>query len=369
MKNFFLFIFAILCFVQPAFSQVKIVPGGNVVMSRPLDPSGWVLVGETETNYPILSGITGKFNVRSYNAPSLILDYRNSSLDPNIWPHASMAQSNKLYAKHWITMFGNSHNSFSTSLGLTYAKGFAVMSDENYKTDIEDIDNALAKVLQLRGVTYRFNAESYCGDDCPDGISQIVEDEPLHYGFISQEVEDIIPEIVRTIPAPNDVKAMNYIEIIPLLVESIQTQQAQINELEEMISACCNMSMQNNSQDQNTSNQVEQNLLDDKKGGSINEKGKYENNKTKHLSCKLYQNVPNPFNSNTVINFETPANINNVAIYIYDMQGKQIKAFKDLNKGKSALTIHANELLAGMYLYALIVDGAEVATKRMVLTN
>jgi len=32
------------------FAQIRVVSGGNVVLSRKIDPSAWVLVGETEQN-------------------------------------------------------------------------------------------------------------------------------------------------------------------------------------------------------------------------------------------------------------------------------------------------------------------------------
>jgi hypothetical protein len=38
-------------------------------------------------------------------------------------------------------------------------------------------------------------------------------------------------------------------------------------------------------------------------------------------------------------------------------------------RGSGSITIQANELKAGMYLYTLIADGAEVGTKKMILTK
>jgi len=39
------------------------------------------------------------------------------------------------------------------------------------------------------------------------------------------------------------------------------------------------------------------------------------------------------------------------------------------SRGESSQWISGSELSAGMYLYALIVDGKEVDTKRMILTK
>jgi len=38
-------------------------------------------------------------------------------------------------------------------------------------------------------------------------------------------------------------------------------------------------------------------------------------------------------------------------------------------KGKSSITINGGELYSGMFIYALVVDGAEIDNKRMILTN
>ena len=56
-------------------------------------------------------------------------------------------------------------------------------------------------------------------------------------------------------------------------------------------------------------------------------------------------------------------------LYIYNMQGVQINSYAVNDRGNSSLEIQGNELEPGMYLYTLIVDGKEVGTKRMVLTE
>ena len=57
------------------------------------------------------------------------------------------------------------------------------------------------------------------------------------------------------------------------------------------------------------------------------------------------------------------------ALYIYDMNGTQISKHTLTQTGEGALTINANELQAGMYLYSLIADGQVIDTKRMILTK
>jgi hypothetical protein len=47
--------------------------------------------------------------------------------------------------------------------------------------------------------------------------------EGRHYGVIAQEVEESMPEAVRT--GPDGDKAVSYTEIIPVLIEAIKEQQ------------------------------------------------------------------------------------------------------------------------------------------------
>jgi hypothetical protein len=51
------------------------------------------------------------------------------------------------------------------------------------------------------------------------------------------------------------------------------------------------------------------------------------------------------------------------------MQGTQLKSILITQRGNSSITIMGSELRAGMYFYALIADGQEIDTKRMILTN
>jgi DNA-binding transcriptional ArsR family regulator len=72
------------------------------------------------------------------------------------------------------------------------------------------------------------------------------------YGFIAQEVEEVLPDIVRISKIPGnqntlyndgvsqsakyyDLKVLSYTNIIPILVEALKEQQRQIEELKEEI--------------------------------------------------------------------------------------------------------------------------------------
>jgi hypothetical protein len=47
----------------------------------------------------------------------------------------------------------------------------------------------------------------------------------------------------------------------------------------------------------------------------------------------------------------------------------QLQQYSITGKGKQTVTINGNSYEPGMYLYALVIDGKEVDTKRMILTK
>lgn len=87
------------------------------------------------------------------------------------------------------------------------------------------------------------------------------------------------------------------------------------------------------------------------------------------LKAKLYSNIPNPFKERTTISFFIPEAANQAGIHIYNLQGKQIKQISIVDRGNGSVVINGYELTPGMYMYSLIVDGKEVDTKKMILTE
>jgi hypothetical protein len=90
-------------------------------------------------------------------------------------------------------------------------------SDRRLKTNIQTIPNALNKVLEMRGVTYQWKDGRETGD---------------RMGFIAQEVEPILPEVVDN---KNDHYTMQYAPITAVLVEAMKEQQTEIDGLKKQI--------------------------------------------------------------------------------------------------------------------------------------
>lgn len=361
-------------------AQIKVVPGGNVVLSRPLDPSTFVLIGETANKYPLY--YPGKLSVNSNHQPSLIINHNenwNRYNDKSFWPIVTNSNSNMWYGKHWCTSINKySQTSMVTSRGYHFAHGYFNISDSTFKYNIENIQDALGKILLLRGVTYKFKPSTYCGDSCTPADVNAIDSLPRHYGFISQEVEPIFPELVSDIKRPFDTKALNYIEIIPLLLEGIKEQQQQIGALQWQLQLCCQSGMGAFYNGEGIIAWPGDTIIFDTTGGNLSQR---KLNKKSDADMEvtggkvslnlpvLYQNEPNPFNVSTTIRFDIPANYTKANLYIYTYQGEQIKSYKIDTKGTGSIQIKGSEYKPGIYLYSLIVDGKEISTKKMILTN
>ena len=86
-------------------------------------------------------------------------------------------------------------------------------------------------------------------------------------------------------------------------------------------------------------------------------------------NAKLEQNNPNPFSENSIIKFYIPTSANNAMIKIYSLNGTEMNSFNNLSKGLGQVTVNANSLAPGVYVYALIVDGKTTETKQMIVTK
>ena len=261
---------------------------------------------------------------------------------------------------------GSPFTFYVTGDGSVYSKGsLLTASDESYKENITSINNSLNTIKRMRGVTYRLKGQdnetattnTFQSDvSSRDTLSaqspvpvEIVnkikaEKKRKKSGFIAQELEEIFPEAVYTLP--NGKKAIAYSEIIPLLVEAIKEQQNEIDELKQA------KSIQTRSAISDADEQSDVNSLLDEK-----------------LKAKLYSNIPNPFKEQTTISFFIPEASSRASIHIYNLQGKQIKQINIESRGNGSVTINGYELTPGMYMYSLIVDGKEVDTKKMILTE
>ena len=90
---------------------------------------------------------------------------------------------------------------------------FVTYSDATLKTNIQTMDNALGKVMSMRGVTYEMKST-------PDSNE---------IGFLAQEMAQTVPEVVYGNGDGN--LGIDYAKLTSVLVEAVKSQQGQIEEL------------------------------------------------------------------------------------------------------------------------------------------
>ena len=120
-----------------------------------------------------------------------------------------------------VLIVGNDGGSTITALTIdmseagaaTFNNNVTAFSDERLKDNIETLVDGLDKVEQLRGVTY-------------------TRDDRENIGVIAQEVEKILPEIVKTADDEMGTKSVDYSRITAVLIEAVKELSARVKELE-----------------------------------------------------------------------------------------------------------------------------------------
>lgn len=239
------------------------------------------------------------------------------------WQQSIICELDRPNSVTYVVNYGNSDNFYVKGTGLAVSKSGFYVPDPlgGTKSEIEDIVTPLKKTLQLEGIKYKVDSE----------------ENGSHYkfGFDVEVLEQTFPEVVETVK--DGEKAVSYSQLVPVLVEAIKEQQEQIDELRKLLDA------------------------DIKLSG--------DNTITTEPMSKLYQNMPNPFNEKTEIKFYIDESVNNAHLYIYNLQGIQLLKYPITDRGESYINFSGSTLQAGIYHYALFVDGKEVDTKKMILTK
>lgn len=243
--------------------------------------------------------------------------------------------------------------------GDAYSTGTFWPSDERLKTDINELTNALDKIKQLQPKTYYYKTEEFKQMNLRKGENM---------GFIAQQLEQVFPNMVKNTIQPAaknskgeatsdevSFKAIDYVSLIPVLTAGIQEQQKQLEVQNALIA-----------EQDKTIQDLEERVarLEQKTTGVTGDAGQEA-----ATGPALYQNTPNPFSQATVIRYRLPESYTAASLMVFDMNGKQIKKIALQGNGQGDVSFSAADLSAGMYLYSLVLDGKEIDTKRMILTQ
>lgn len=315
MKQSFLLVvagFFLICITAEA--QLKMDSNGDVGIGSITGDPAYKLQVRGDVQFDVLSGCKFYFALNS-TSPVLKPSWSNS---------AYIGLSNNYIYKTY------SNN--------VYAYNYGSLSDISIKENIRDIKNPLDAILQVRGIQYDLKREHFTNTSEED-IDKIVEEGKNKYGVVAQELKDIIPDLVNY-DEEAELYSVNYVEMIPILVEAIKEQQRQIEELQALIGSG-----------------------DALKGTAVN------TTSPDPESSILFQNAPNPFTEETTISYTLVETVGSATLFIYDMSGKQLRSYNLHERGDSQINIIGGELDAGMYMYSLVTDGSLIGTKQMLLTD
>lgn len=227
--------------------------------------------------------------------------------------------------------------------GKVRATQYLTFSDKRLKKDVQPLRNASELLSQLEGVTYTYR------QDLKDEGRNLADGKQI--GFIAQEVQKVIPEIVEK--DEEGYLSVSYQSLIPLLVENQKELQSQNDELK-----AANEKLE---QEIEAIKAMLAKLAEDVPSQSVQLE-----NVTGEM---LMQNAPNPFSESTSIEYNLPSDCQETQLIILDSKGTIIKTIDQLESGRGKVVLQANSLAPGTYRYALVCEGRTLEVKTMVIVK
>jgi hypothetical protein len=253
--------------------------------------------------------------------------------------------------------------------------GWTNVSDGRFKKDVKANVPGLEFINKLKPVTYhldvsgisKFLNEDVSGEgdretvENAESVTSSEDKEQITYtGFVAQEVETAAKEIgydFSGIDAPqneNSLYGLRYAEFVVPLVRAVQ----------ELAEENSNLKMQNSDLEERMQKVEEMLSL------SGNQQAEELRQQTVVLSGGAYlqQNVPNPFDHTTVINYFVPDEHARVQMQFLSISGEVLHAV-DLSSGKGSVTVTSEVLPSGTYQYSLIVNGKVIGSRQMIISR
>jgi hypothetical protein len=204
------------------YTNTGLTPGSSFTTTERmrLDSSGNLLVGATSATYKsqfALDNTTGNGN------PALFLTNADTTNPRGLFYFASGSASGDFA---FLYQGAGTNRFYVNGAGNVYGTGaYNAISDASLKTNIRSLELGLSEILALQ--PRRF--------DWIDGSKENA------IGFIAQEVEAVTSDLIvgwsRSVESIETLKAVSVTDIIPILVKSIQEQQALITQLTARITA------------------------------------------------------------------------------------------------------------------------------------
>jgi len=192
-------------------ARLDIAPDANKHMLRFSSSRPWVFkeTGSGTTSKLVLQSTADGKDFEIHNTNGVRIAHFHTSVDPSYERIYLLSGGGKLG-------IGTSSPSYTLDVhGSIAYYGTFLHSDLRWKKNITNLSGALDKVLKLRGVGFEWRKDEF---------SQVKFEEGTQIGFIAQEVEAIIPEIVST--NAEGFKSVAYTNVTAILVEAVKEQQS-----------------------------------------------------------------------------------------------------------------------------------------------
>ena len=309
-----------------------------------MDANGKIGIGTSSPNQSVDITINGTTNFTTPNPYGGYNTVRLSTQDENFadLSPASIGEGTLGFAENWYEIYadyGYIYMINTEDIYATYIYGtYITQSDRKLKKNIKTLGAEQNLLELLKPVTYEYIETTKTGKKG----REMKLAQGLQSGFIAQDVQEVFPHLVSEIDSAGTL-GINMIGIIPYLVEAYQEQQKQIDALQSLLTS------------QSTLKSASMDNIDDMPAEIVS-------------TSTLAQNIPNPFTQNTSIGYSLNSDVKSAQLLLFDMNGKLLQTYP-LALGSDKLQIEGSSLQPGMYIYTLVCDGAEIDTKRMILTK
>ncbi len=276
------------------------------------------------------------------------------------------------------TYIGQAYAGYFAGAVLTSGGSLWGASDQTFKDSIQALGNTDSVLMQIETVSFNYkqtgNAQQL---NLPKGI---------RYGVLAQQVEQVIPSIVREVthPAMYDTsgvetsaaftyKVVDMSQLVPLMLTDLQKKtnvievmNERLDSLEEtVVTLTARLDLL-----ENCLSSLIPGLCSQQSALPINGSNGMANAQSIGLSDRsamvLDQNVPNPFAESTMIRYQIPESVVKAQLHFYDAAGKLVNSMDVNGRGAGQVSVFAQDLSSGTYTYALVADGQIIDTKRMI---
>lgn len=363
-------------------------------------------LNSVSTNAPLQAISSGvslyvKGGLGSYSSPALLSKTTGAitiDVQSTVTPEVSLASCELDAANNRKTTF------FVKGDGTVYTQnGVIQSSDISKKENVDSISprTALTALTALRGVTFSYKGSGGSLTDQPvvtpmrarnavasdeDSLTEEEETEEVidesdrisdevlaqmeaersrkRIGLIAQEVEQVVPEVVRTLPDGS--KGIMYSDLIGMIIEGMKEIQTTVQEQKAQLTARIDSLRTTLDFYKSLIPAVGSSPAPVVRSTPRSEVQPKEGIASSLLNqVVLYQNIPNPFTATTEIIYTLPEGLEDCVIGLYDLNGQLLKQYT-LTTLSGKVVIQGSELDKGTYIYTLSCGGQVLASRKIV---